>query len=183
MCKRKGVFMAGERMIVNMDTGGCDGMIHPGDKIKITRAESIEYLSQYSEWKIGHFYKGNLPELKRWMKDLSPGEKAILFTVSPYVWFTDCCLKKGDGDMLTFDDIVELSGLSRGAVSTILNSLIDKDILYRGKNSKERQYFMNPWLVCKGDRINQVLKTMFRNYRIRVLDGRKWKDVKDSELK
>lgn len=33
------------------------------------------------------------------------------------------------------------------------------------------------WLFCKGNRINKVLKTMFKNYRIRVLGGVKWKDM------
>jgi len=87
-------------------------------------------------------------------------------------------LKHDNGNLLTFDDIVALSCMSRSTVSVTLNTLIEKDILYRGKNSQERQYFMNPWLFCKGNRINKVLQTMFRNYRIRVLDGTKWKDVR-----
>jgi hypothetical protein len=73
--------------------------------------------------------------------------------------------------------LVEITGLSRGAVYDAINSLIRKDIIYKGRNSKNRQYFVNPWLFCKGNRINKVLKTMFKNYRIRVLGGVKWKDA------
>lgn len=163
------------RFVVDTDTE-FKAELNPGDRI--LRAKSVEYLATVQEWKLEHFYKGNLQELRQWMKDLTPNEKAVLFTVSPYVGYEDCCIKHDNGDMLAFDDIVELSCLSRGTVSSTLNTLIAKDIIYRGKNAKERQYFVNPWLFCKGNRINRVLQTMFRNYRVRVCGGVKWKDVK-----
>ncbi len=166
-----------DRIIVNRETGEITTELHPGDRV--VRAKSIEYLQSVQEWKIEHFYKGNLSEIKKWMKKLSPNEKAILFTVSPYVGYEDCCLKHENGKMITFDNIVELSGLSRGAVSKTINRLIKKDILYRGKNSKERQYFVNPWLFCKGNRINKVLQTMFKNYRVKICNGMRWIDIKE----
>jgi len=163
------------KLVVDSDTGEISTEIYPGDRI--VRGKTIEYLNSTQEWKMEHFYKGNLEEIKRWMKDLKPNEKAILFTISPYVGYEDCCLTHLNGNMITFDDIVELSCLSRGTASEVINSLIDKDILYKGKNGKERQYFVNPWLFCKGVRINRVLKTMFRNYRIRIIN-KQWKDIK-----
>jgi hypothetical protein len=164
-------------LVVNQETGEVLTEIGPGDRI--VRKKSMDYLSSVKEWRIEHFYKGNLREISKWLQDLSPNEKAILFTISPFVGYEDCCLKQENGDMLTFDFIVKMSGLSRGAVSFSINTLIQKDILYRGKNSKERQYFINPWLFCKGNRINNVLKTMFRNYRIRVCQGVKWGSLKE----
>jgi hypothetical protein len=147
------------RFLVDEGTGEVVTELNPGDRI--VRKKSVEYLSEVKVWKIDHFYKGNLSEINKWMRDLTPNEKAILFTVSPHVGYEDCCLKKENGDMLAFGDIVELSCLSRGAVSQGINSLIGKDILYRGKNSK-------------GNRVNSVLKTMFRNYRVRVCQNIKW---------
>lgn len=166
----------GRFAVVDTISGEVHKELDPGDRI--LRKKSVDYLRSVKEWKIDHFYKGNLREIAKWMKDLSPNEKAVLFTVSPYVGYEDCCLKHENGDMLTFGFIVEMSGLSRGAVSYVINSLIKKDILYRGKNSRERQYFMNPWLFCKGHRINTVLQTMFRNYKIRVCQNIKWGNLK-----
>jgi hypothetical protein len=163
------------KIVIDDKTGEKITELNPGDRI--IRGKSIDYLNTTQEWKMEHFYKGNLEEIKRWMKDLVPNEKAILFTISPYVGYEDCCLKHLNGDMIAFDDIVELSCLSRGTASVVINSLIEKDILYKGKNGKERQYFVNPWLFCKGNRVNRVLKTMFRNYRIRVI-GKLWKDIR-----
>lgn len=165
-----------DRIVVDRETGEITAELRNGDRI--LRAETIEYLRTTEEWRIEHFYKGNLDEIRKWMKELTPNEKAVLFTISPYVGYEDCCLKHDNGRMLAFDDIVELSCLSRGAVSQVLNSLIDKDIIYKGKNAREKQYFVNPWLFCKGNRINKVLQTMFRNYRIRVCNGMKWKDIR-----
>ena len=105
-----------------------------------------------------------------------------MFSIAPYVGYDDCCLKYDNGNELSFDDMVRICDMSRSTVSGVINDLIDKDILYRGKNSQVRQYFMNPWLFCKGNRINRVLKRMFRNYRIKVIGGRKWKDVSDDEI-
>ena len=164
-------------LVVQAETGEVLTEINPGDRI--VRKRSIERLKAVREWNIKHFYKGNLREITKWMKDLTPNEKAILFTVSPYVSYNDCSLKHENGDMLTFDFIVEMSGLSRGSVSYSINTLIEKDILYRGKNSKERQYFINPWLFCKGHEINTVLQTMFRNYQIRICNNMKWGNLKE----
>ncbi len=167
--------------IVDTDTGEIKNEIHAGDKCKITRKESIEYLSQFRDWKIEHFYKGHIEEIRQLMKELSTVEKAFLFSIAPYVGYEDCCLKYDNGNELSFDDMVKLTGLSRGTLSNVITGLIKKDIIYRGKNSKSRQYFVNPWIFCKGNRINKVLKTMFRNYKIRVFNGKKWKDVKDTD--
>lgn len=165
------------RTVIDDESGVVLGVLDDGDRI--IRKASIDHLKNYQVWTVEHFFKGNMPEINKWMEELSPHEKALLFTVSTYVSYEDCCLKHSNGDMLTFDDIVKKSGIARGTTSETLNSLIDKDILYRGKNSRERQYFMNPWLFCKGNRINRVLKTMFRNYRIRICQNVKWGNLKD----
>jgi DNA-binding MarR family transcriptional regulator len=160
------------------DDGQIIGEINEGDRI--LRAESLEYLENYQIWKIEHFYKGNTEELRKMFKCLSTSEKAFLFCMAVYVGYEDCCLKHDNGNELSFDDMVEISGMSRSTVSEVLNSLIKKDIIYRGKNSRTRQYFINPWLFCKGQRINKVLRTMFKNYRVKVMGGQKWGDIRNA---
>jgi len=134
----------------------------------------------YQEWKIEHFYRGNIEEICKVMKDLDVYEKAFLFSIAPYVGYEDCCLKyPSNGIELKFETLVDISGISRSKLSTVIASLVEKDILYKGKNSKTTQYFVNPWLFCKGNRINKVLKTMFKNYQIQVKDGTRWKDLEE----
>jgi hypothetical protein len=165
----------GRSLVVDELTGEVTNEMRPGDRVlRKESAESYAKLESVREWKINHYYRGNLPEIRKWMKGLSPQEKALLFTVSPYVGYTDCCLKHDNGNMFRFRDMVELSCLARSSAAVALRGLIDKDILYRGKNSKEIQYFMNPWLFSKGHTINKILQTMFRNYRIKVCQNIKW---------
>jgi len=117
------------------------------------------------------------------MDDLSQAEKAFLFSVVPCVSYDDCHLQTHDGKDVGTEDLVEITKLSRGLVYETIRTLIQKDILYRGKNSKNRQYFVNPWIFCRGNHINKVLKTMFKNYKIRILGGKAWKDVKEKKDK
>lgn len=159
--------------LVHPETGEKTGEIFEGDVI--LRKNSIDYLDGCRIWKVENFYKGNTTEIKKLLRELTTTERAFLFSIATYVGYEDCCLKHDNGNELTTNDLIEISGLSRAETFRVINSLIKKDILYKGRNSKNRQYFINPWIFCKGNRINKVLKTMFKNYKIMVLGGTQWK--------
>lgn len=161
--------------IIDETTGEIVNEFNPGDRI--VRKSSVEYLSDTQVWKIEHFYKGNIREVRKQLESLSVYEKAFLFTIATYIGYEDCCIKYDNGNCIGFDDLVKLSKMSRAKVSETINMLVKKDILYKGRNSKGLQYFVNPWLFCKGTRIQNVLKTMFKNYRIKVMGGIKWSDL------
>ena len=112
------------------------------------------------------------------MEDLDVYEKAFLYSIVPFVGYEDCCLKYSNGTELDMNAMVRISGISKRKMQDVVKGLIDKDILYRGKNSKTYQYFVNPWLFCKGNVINKVLKSMFKNYKIKTLNNVMWKDLK-----
>jgi hypothetical protein len=144
------------------------------------------------EWNLEHFFKGHIPEIRELMKSLSVYDRAFLFSIATYVGYEDCCLKFDNGRVLDFEDLVDISGMSRGKLSQVLSGLIKADIIYKGNNSKGLQYFVNPWIYCKGVRINAVLKTMFKNYHVRVLGGQQWgtvgilileKQIKENQIK
>jgi hypothetical protein len=180
LIKRKDLFQLEDnsKLIIDKNTGEIVGEINPGDKIiKKKSLDFLEKQQELQEWNIQHFYKGNIDEIKKLNNELSIYEMGLLYAIVPYVNYDDCCLKYNNGQELGFDDIVKLAHVSQGKVSETLNNLLKKDIIYRGKNSKGIQYFVNPWLFCKGNRINVVLKTMFKNYRIRICQNKKWKDI------
>lgn len=162
--------------IINSD-GEILGEICEGDRI--LRKKISDKIETTNVWKIEHFYKGHISEIRKVLGELNTNERAFLFSIATYVGYEDCCLKYDNGNELNFDALVELSKMGRGTVSEVINGLIKKDILYKGKNSsRDRQYFVNPWLFCKGNRINKVLKTMFKNYKIRVLNNKEWGKLK-----
>lgn len=169
-----------KKLIIDSSTGEILNELSPGDKI--VKKKTIDFLKEQKdlqEWNITHFYKGNIDEIKKLNNDLSIYEMGLLYAIVPYVNYDDCCLKYSNGTELTFDDIVQLSNISKGKVSSTLNNLLKKDIIYRGRNSKGMQYFVNPWLFCRGSKINVILKTMFKNYRIRVHQGKKWSEIEE----
>jgi DNA-binding transcriptional regulator GbsR (MarR family) len=149
------------------------------DNDRILRASSVEYLKDTEVWEIEHFFKGNIDELKMITRELSTYARAALFSIIPYISYTDCCLKK-DRDTLSFDGLQEICNISQGKLSEVLEELRKKDIICRAKNSRETIYFINPWIVCRGNRINRVLQTMFRNYRVRVIN-KTWKEIISEE--
>lgn len=183
------------RQILDTDTGEIIAEEKSGDRIKYISANSMKSFEKVKEaqlvakmkamredelqlWDVDSFYKGNVQEIRKTMDKLDIYEKAFLYSIATYIGYEDCCLRFDNGNELTFEKMVEISGISKGKLSTVLQGLIKKDILYKGKNSKTVQYFVNPWLFCKGNRINKVLKRMFRNYEIQSENGTKWKDFK-----
>lgn len=174
-------------VVVNPETGEITDDLHQGDRIvranstnsyKKTVKKNSKSDDDTQIWNLDNFYRANISELALWMDDLSQSEKVFLFSVSPYISFEDCRLTYDNGVDIGTEKLIQITGMSRSKVYETIDSLHKKDIIYRGKNSRSRQYFINPWLFSKGNRINKVLKGMFRNYRIRVLDGKCWKDLK-----
>ena len=163
--------------IVDAETGEACNEIREGDRHRVVRKESIDYLSQHQDWRIEHFYKGHTDEIRKLMRELSINEKAFLFSVAVYVGYEDCCIKYSNGKDITTEDLINLTGLSRNVFYETVKELAKKDIIYIGKNSKNRQYFVNPWLFCKGSRINKVLRTMFKNYKVRICGNIPWKNL------
>ena len=147
-------------------------------KLESDTERKINELStgNYEMWNLEVFYKGNVKEIQAIMKELNVYEKAFLYSIAPFVSYEDCCLKYDNGKELSFNTLSEISGISKGKLSGTIKKLIDKDILYKGKNSKNTQYFVNPWLFYKGNVINKTLKTMFKNYKIRTL-GVRWREL------
>lgn len=175
--------------VVNPNTNETVNHINKGDKI--VRKNSIEAFKLIKEqeakgscvnWNMKEFYKTNIEEMQLISKELSQSEKAFLFSITPYVSFDDNLLQIGKGKKsvdIGTEDLIEITGMSRSTLYSTIELLASKDIIYRGKNSRNKQYFVNPWLFCKGNRINKVLKAMFKNYKIRCKDNIAWKDLDD----
>lgn len=174
-------------ILINPETGEKLLEVYEGDRI--LRNETIEANREKQKrekdiipWDAQPFYKGFIQELKAIIPKLNMPEKVFLFSIMPYISYEDCCIKDRKGNDIGTEELKEICGISRSLVYETINTLIEKDIIYRGKNSKNRQYFVNPWLFCKGKQINKVLQTMFKNYYINMY-GMTWKEYvkKDSK--
>ncbi len=181
--------------VIDEETGVLDTMgtfdLRDGDmlSIKTVRAESIKAFNEkqkkrddIEEWEMLSFFKGHIPELREINKELNTYEKSLLFSILPYISYADCLIQHDNGKPVKMIDISKISGLDKRSVIKYMDSLREKDIVYFGKNSLDRQYFVNPWLFCKGKVINKVLKTMFQNYKIKVKGNIEWKNLRAKDM-
>ncbi|MFV0515788.1 MAG: hypothetical protein ACK5MV_00110 [Aminipila sp.] len=156
----------GKRCIVNQD-GVIEAELQEGDRI--VRKKSVEFLESKMTVHYDNYGTYNADELKLVLKELDKNEKVILMSLLPYVQFSTCLICHVNGRGIGTEDMIDITGLGRNLVYDTLNSLVKKDIVYRGKNSREVQYFMNPFIARKGKMVDKVLATMFRNYHVRSL--------------
>ena len=141
--------------------------------------KKAEESDKYMSWDLKHYSKVNTDELRLLLPELSKNERIVLFSLLPYVGYDDCLLKHMNGKELNIEGISKISSLSVSTVEKVVESLRHRDILYKGKNSRNVQYFINPWICSRGSKLSKVLKTMFQNYKIRMFDGIMWKDLKE----
>lgn len=146
---------------------------------KAIERRKVNDSSKYMSWDLKHYSKVNTDELRLLLPELSKNERIVLFSLLPYVGYDDCLLKHINGKELNIEGIAKISSLSASTVEKVVESLRHKDILYKGKNSRNVQYFINPWICSRGSKLSKVLKTMFQNYEVQSFGGIKWKDLKN----
>jgi len=169
--------MTYKRYLINLETGELTDALEEGDSI--LRNGSKEHLKSRSTIPMKSFVKLNSDELARVMPELTTNERAVFITMIPYVSYMSCCLTYKNGVNIELEDIAKLSFSSRATTIKAVESLVKKNIFYKGKNGKGNQYFVNPWLVNKGMTIDSVLKEMFKHYRIRSKGGVKWENLQE----
>ena len=141
-----------------------------GDRYRIYRKESIESYrnlkvrkSKCEKMKYNQFIKCNVEKLIDCNSKLDTFEKAFLLSIIPYIGYEDCCLKyPNNGILIKFDSLIKISGISKGKLSKVINSLIEKNILYKENAIK---YFVNPYLFYKGHQIEINTKRYFKEER------------------
>ncbi len=149
------------RFVVN-ESGEFIGELRDGDRI--LRKESLEKLEGQENVSYSDYAIYNVGELNKLIPELDKNEKAVLMTLLPRVQYATCLLAYENGRCITSGDMAELTGLSKHVAETALKGLVSKDILCKARNSREVQWYMNPYIACKGRVVNKTLKTMFRNY-------------------
>lgn len=111
-----------------------------------------------------NFVKVYHDELKLLLPLLNQKEKSLLLSLIPYVSFHDNCLKHDNGKHIKIKTLQKITGLKK-SIYPIIKSLIDKHIIYKTEN---KVYYINPWIVSKGNEINIELLFMFQNYYIQL---------------
>lgn len=92
----------------------------------------------------------------------------IMFALAPCILPGSSLVVNANGDAMNNDDIQEATGTSKKSVAKYMNELVESKVLFRGTTGNSYKYFANPYIYCKGNRINDTLEEMFKGYPTRL---------------
>jgi len=152
-----------EIIIVDEATGEIKGNINQGDRI--IRKASVDYLNDTEKWIPEDSFIKAYPEALRKASSKMTGTECFMsIYLMPYISYTTGMLMKGNNQPLKRKDMLRIFDMTEKTFDNNMNSLILKGIFSKNKVGREVQYFANPYLFTKGNKINKTLKSMFRNF-------------------
>lgn len=94
---------------------------------------------------------------------LSSGSVAIMFAIAPYVAYgSNILCKRGRvTEPLTPMDIEKITGISRKSIGKYIEELMDSQMITK---DSEGRFIANPYVYCKGGKIDKSLMEMFKDY-------------------
>lgn len=128
-------------------------------------------------WRYDKFVKYNSREIKEILPEISKSATAFLFCISLYVGWENNRLENPDGTPMSTKDLIRISGIKQSTLFRVLRELTSKEIIYKERNGRRQIFYMNPWIINYGQLIDESLKTMFKNYKIRSRKNTMWKDL------
>lgn len=117
-------------------------------------------------WKTGHkFVKIYVDSVREVIPELTSAETFAVMSVISYIDYYSNMLKAVDKTPLNTADISTITGFSEKHTINLMDSLVTKKIFARTRVGRSYQYFANPFIFTKGNRINATLFAMFKNYK------------------
>jgi hypothetical protein len=148
-----------------VDSNGCIvGTIDDGDRI--VRKSSVEFLCDTVAWGVGRpFIKVFIDYFPKVAEELSGGAVGLMSVIATYIAYRSNLLcNRSSNNPLSNKDIEDITGISKASVARYMDELVDAKVLFRGKTGKSYQYYANPYIYCRGSKINKTLEAMFANY-------------------
>ena len=111
--------------------------------IKIYRTERREFLKQAK---------------------LSPHATSLLFHMEGYLEFKTNRVAKKCGKRFTNKELCDMVGLSPVTLKNALNELEERLVIKRVGISQQRQIYINPYLMCAGNKMSKEIESLFSEY-------------------
>lgn len=165
------------RGIIDLDSGEVVEL-EAGDRIKVIRESSInshkKNIENISEQELINKVEINEKEsfVKAYVRpmidlgnSLTGAEMNLVYYMLPYLNYCNGMITANNGRPLAKEKIVRDLGVNKRQIEKLIKNLKDKQVIGIHKTGHEVQYFMNPWLFMKGQKINRTLHVMFKNTR------------------
>lgn len=117
-------------------------------------------------WKTkDQFVKLYVDNLRSVVSELTGSETMVMMFMVSYIDYYSNMLRDEDDFPISNKDITRLTGFTERHVNELMDSLVAKRIFARNRVGRSYQYFANPFVFTKGNRINATLYAMFKNYK------------------
>lgn len=93
----------------------------------------------------------------------------ILMIIIRYFRYDSGLISFENGNPLTVDHISDLTNIPKRTVFDSMEKLVTKKIIAKNKVGYEIKYYINPFIFCKGTRINKTLYSMFEKTKWRKI--------------
>lgn len=107
---------------------------------------------------------------------LNGTELLIVIHMTKCMSYSDGLLRKGgkaNGNPITFNDIMQLTGFSKKTVIKSMANLVRKRVYFYGRTGTKEtdpyKFYVNPYIFFKGKYINPTLVSMFKNYTKEII--------------
>jgi hypothetical protein len=151
------------KLIIDPETGEVTNQLYYGDNI--LRGETLQYLDETVEvGKNEYFVKifeSTLVDLGD--ESLTGKQWKVLITLIKHFKYKSGLVSYKNGNPLYIENISKLSAIPERTTYEAIEKLILKKIIAKNRTGTEIQYYMNPFIFCKGTRINKTLYSMFQN--------------------
>lgn len=88
-------------------------------------------------------------------------EMGIIYTLSFHIRYEDNLLYNDNGTPAKKKDLSKILDLAHNAVDKYMASLVDKGVLAKVKVKRSVNYYLNPYIFYRGNRIDDTLLNMF----------------------
>lgn len=155
------------KAIVDRNTGEIVDYLKEGDSIR--RKETTEYLNSTVSLDNKKPFVKTFPEIRNFAKGIGATSLAISLVLQTYVSYTSNLVSYDNGKPIMNEDIMEIMGYSNPTITKCMNELVLNKVFARVTVGHYYQYYANPYIFCKGNRINKTLEDMFKSYKNKTL--------------
>ena len=151
--------------IIN-EAGAIIDSVFDGDKLRITRKSSDDYINRTTELnKDEQYVKVYISNWKDVTRRLDSTVVQFLLMLLPYIGYEDGILQYPNGRILTRNAVISESGMSKNTVNKCLLVLQTEQIIGKHKTGRRSCFTVNPYIFMKGRRVNKTLKKLFEKSR------------------
>lgn len=137
--------------------------VYEGDRL--VRKSTIDYLHEHVEIGKDKGFTKMFDDIlfDLYAENLTGKQLSFALLMCKYIKYDSGLIAYSNGKPIDYEGFMEITKMSQSAIFECLNVLVKKRIFAKTKVGYDIKYFANPYIFCKGTRINKTLEDTFKN--------------------